>query len=135
MDLPRIMLAATAAVFGLFGAGFALFPVELAELVDLQLATSTARIEIAAIYGGMQLGIAAFLAYCAAARGRVRIGLTAAALMLGGAATLRLAGVAMDSGVRPAMYLFVAMEATGAALCGWAARWGRRPWASEGAAG
>lgn len=135
MDLPRILLAATAAVFGLFGAGFALFPVELAELVDVELATSTARIEIAAIYGGMQLGIAGFLAYCASARSRVRIGLTAATLMLGGAAAVRLAGIAMDTGVRPAMHLFVAVEAVGAALCGCAARWGRRPWAAEGTAG
>jgi hypothetical protein len=121
MPIARSILWFIALVFAAFGTAFSLLPRELAALTEIELATPTARVELASLYGGMELGIAAFLAYCALDRGRVRAGLIAAAWILAGTALVRGVGVLSAGPVRPVLYLLLALEASGVALALWSA--------------
>ncbi len=115
--VPRLLLWSAAIVYAAAGAAFALAPVTLAGWMDIALPTPTARIEFAATYGGLELGIAAFLAYCALRRERVRIGLVAGGCATAGFAITR-AGALLAAGPgRPVLWAMLLLEALGAGLC------------------
>ena len=120
MDLPRVLLALGAAVFGAFGLAFTLFPTALAALVEIEAATPTARADLAATYGGLEVGLAAFQAWCLR-RGAVRAGLVAAACGFGGLGVVRL-GHLLASGGSPFAWALLAAESVGLALAVWGAR-------------
>lgn len=121
MRIARIVLGLTALVFFVMAVALLARP-QLAALVDLAPTTPTARVELAAMYSGLELGVAAFLALCAFFGGaRLRPGLLLGGFALGGLGTVRV-GVALAVGpVAPLMYWFALAELLGAALCFWAA--------------
>src|SRR5262245_35155003 len=98
--MALIVLWLAALVFGVFGVLFLFNPVGWAGSVDLGVTTATARTEIRAMYGGFELGIAAFLIWCAMDPARVRTGLMASGLMFAGVALGRAFSLATDPGSR-----------------------------------
>ena len=121
MRLARVVLGLTSLVFFVLAVALLARP-QLAALVDLAPATPTARVELAAMYSGLELGVAAFLALCAFRSGAwVGAGLLLGGFALGGLGTVRL-GVSLAVGpVGPLMYWFALAEILGAVLCFWAA--------------
>ena len=123
MRLARAVLWLCSLLFALFGAASVLAPRFIAATAGIELPTATARIDFAATYGGFELGVAAFLAFCAQSHERVRLGLLATAFCLAGFALTRGIGIVLAKGeVRPILYPVLALELSGVALCLWAAR-------------
>ncbi len=117
MRLARVVLVLTSLVFFVLAVALLVRP-QLAALVDLAPATPTARVELAAMYSGLELGVAAFMALCAFRGGAwLGAGLLLGGFALGGLGTVRL-GVALGVGpVNPLMYWFTLAEILGAVLC------------------
>lgn len=115
MRLAPLALALAALGFVGFGLAFLVAP-DLLALVDLAPTTSAARSDVRAIYGGMELGVGVLLALAARRPAWWRLGLTAQALTLGGAAVGRLVGVALDGTPRALTGGFAALEVVGTVL-------------------
>lgn len=103
--------------FAGFGIAYAARPADMAAFTGIVLPDGSATIDFAATYGGLQLGLAAFLALCALHRQWIRLGLAAGGMALAGVALVRLAGIALAGGdAIPTIYFGLALEATGAIL-------------------
>jgi hypothetical protein len=127
LNIPYIILALTGAGFVGFGLAFSLWPVAMAQLMDIQLPTDTARSDFAATYGGFELGFGIFLLSCLRRPIWLEPGLWAGALSLAGFAAVRLMNLALSSGpVRPAIYFALGLEVTGTLLNSWGLRAVRR---------
>jgi hypothetical protein len=118
--IPYSVLAFTAASFLGFGCAFTFWPEAMARVVEIGLPTATSRVDLAATYGGFELGFAMFLLLCLRRRAWVEPGLYAGALALAGFAIVRL-GTLLLIGlpVRPAIYLALALEIGGVILNLW----------------
>ncbi len=115
----RIVVGLAALLFGAAGAAFLLQP-SLLSSIGIELLSASAKNDVRALYGGAELGLAGFLAWCAAAPDRVRVGALAAALVLGGMTLARFLSLALDG--EPSGSLWVAwwLEGTGAVVALWA---------------
>ena len=123
MTGPRVILWLTALGFLVFGTAFTFWALPMARLVDISLPTPTARIDFVATYGGFELGVGAFLVFCARRRDWLEPGLWAGALALSGFATVRLLALLAARGAADrAIYVALAMEVIGVALNVWAVR-------------
>jgi hypothetical protein len=119
-SVARILLGLSAVLFAAFGAAFAVAPAWMAAQVDIVVTSPTGRADLAAIYGGLELGLGAYLALCLW-KGRLRTGLTVAALALSGLALVR--GVhLLAHGGATAVWAALGAEAVGAALALWGTR-------------
>lgn len=78
------------------GAAFLAAPEGTGALVGVSLPSVTARNDVRAVYGGLQLGCATFLGLCAARRQWLVPGLAAQLLTLGGLFAARLVSLAAD---------------------------------------
>lgn len=121
MTLSRVVLWISIIGFAGFGNAFLLFPETMAALVDVDLRTDTARADFMATYGGLELGVAAFLFYCTLRDDRLHVGLMAAGLVVSGFAVGRFAGLVIADGTDPVMVIFLGIELFGAAISFWAA--------------
>lgn len=118
MTRARILLALGVLTYGVLGLWSLILPEGAASLVDLGLTTPTARTDFMAVYGGFELGFAAFLGWCARRSDRVGPGLAALGLGLLASGLARLAGVMTASGpVHPLMTAALVSELIGAAFC------------------
>lgn len=118
MRFARVVLVSSALVWAGFGLMLGIWPERLAG-VGLVVDSALGRIEVRGFYGGLELGIAGFLGWCAAAKSaeRMRAGLVLAAAALGGTALGRLVGVALEGGsTTSTMWTFVALELAGTTL-------------------
>ena len=122
MVLVRGILWFLALGFAGFGTAYALWPMAMAALTDIALPSNAARIDFAATYGGLQLGLATFLALCGRRPGWLGAGLVASGCVLLGLAIVRAAGVLWSGGARPSIYAGLAIELGGATVALWAAR-------------
>jgi hypothetical protein len=123
MRLAQAILWLNSILFAFFGAASVLAPNFIAALADINLPTKTARIDFAATYGGFELGMATFLAFCTQRHDRVRLGLLATAFCITGFALARGIGIILAKGeVRLILYLVLALELSGLTLFFWAAR-------------
>ncbi len=122
MIWPRVILWLLAIGFAGFGVAYASWPTAMAALTDIALPNGTARIDFAATYGGVQLGLATFLGLCARARerSRTRSGLLASACVLLGLVIVRVVGLLSAAGAGAVIYLGLTIELIGAALALWA---------------
>lgn len=118
--MPRFLLLLSAVTFGAFGLAFALFPTALAAYVEIVATTPSARADVAATYGGLEIGVAAFQAWCLR-RGAVRTGLVAAACGFGGLGAVRLAHLVVAGG-SAFVWALLAAEVVGVGLATWGAR-------------
>ena len=65
MTFPKLVVYLSAATFADFGAWLMLAPTALEDVASVGLSNPEARAEIRAMYGGLEIGIAAFLHWCA----------------------------------------------------------------------
>jgi len=119
MNIPRVVLLLSAAAFAAFGFAFLIAPTWIGGQVDLHLLSSTARTEVRAFYGGLELGAAAFLFACAERESWREAGLAATGLMLGGAAVCRAASMLFGGPVEPIHYLLLSTEVGGTLVALW----------------
>lgn len=120
MTVWRLVLVIIGMSFIGFGLAFVSYPGDMAAMVSIILVEKSARTDIRAIYGGMELGIGVFFLTCAMRRDFVRIGLFASACVLIGMATSRFVGLLLDGFWQPAQLLFMLIEAA----AGFVATWG-----------
>lgn len=125
MSIGRIALFMSV-VGWTFGAAFLAWPVELVSLVDIELRSATARTDVRAVYGGLQLGLAAFLTYCAASPERTVVGLAATTACITGLATGRFLGLLVDGEWARITLLYLSIEASSAAVAAAALGWESR---------
>jgi hypothetical protein len=112
MKVARVLLFTMAVAFLAFGIAYAVWPDAMVKDVGLHLGES-GRIDLRSVYGGMQVGIGAFLIYCAVAERRVRTGLVASLAMLGGLAGTRAIGMIQTGVTSNVMWSLLAVEAIG----------------------
>jgi hypothetical protein len=82
--LARLVLVGSALAFAVIAVPFLVAPSAMAPHVGLSLAGALADNDVRAVYGGLQLGCAAFLGFCALAPHSIRTGLIAQLLLFGG---------------------------------------------------
>ena len=120
---PRVLsLALGAAGFVLFGLVLLAAPDTLA-LVDIAPSTATARSDLRAIFGGLELGFGVWLALATRRPAWHEPALLAQLLALGGAVAGRLASLALDGVPRPITFALGGLELAGALLAAGALRW------------
>jgi uncharacterized protein DUF4345 len=118
--IPYSVLALTGAAFVGFGIAFTFWPDAMARVVDIALPTATARVDLAATYGGFELGFGIFLLLCLRRPAWLEPALYAGALALAGFAVVRLSTLLIVGlPVRPAIYLALALEIGGVILNLW----------------
>ncbi|AHG89119.1 Protein of unknown function DUF4345 [Gemmatirosa kalamazoonensis] len=115
MRFPVLALTLGALGFLAFGVTVLAAPGLLA-VIDVTAATATARSDVRAVYGGMELGVGVFLVLCARRAEWRRAGLAAQALAMGGVVTGRVVSLAVDGVPRPIALGFWAVELAGALL-------------------
>ena len=120
---PRAVLLVVGLGFTGFGLAYALLPLPMARLTEIPLPTSTARIDFAAQYGGIQLGLGLFLLACVRWPGWLTLGLWAATLSLCAIAFVRLLSAAAVGGrAAPVIWAGLGIELGAAIACGLALR-------------
>ena len=92
----RWVLWLSALAFAAIGASFLLAPEAMAARVGVSLAGATAANDVRAVYGGLQLGIAAFLAHCARRPDALRTGLSVQLFSFAGLAAARFVSLLLD---------------------------------------
>lgn len=112
MLIARLILAANSLGFTLFGLLFLFWPEAMITRVGLQVMAPTALIDIRATYGGMELGIAALLGYCAVSIGGTAFGLFAATCAFAGLAIGRLVAIVLSGGASGFTWFLFTLEAT-----------------------
>jgi hypothetical protein len=112
----RIVLALDALVFAAFGALYWVIPVEMATKVGISVPTTGAIVDVQGLYGGLELGFGAFLAYCAWRPERAKTGLVAGMLGLGGIAVSRLVAMAHFGMPDTSVAVLVGLDLVGAIL-------------------
>ena len=115
MRLSALSLLLAAAAFTGAGLTFLAAP-GLLVLVDLAPATATARSDVRAVFGGLELGVGAWLALCARRPTWHRPALVAQALTFGGLAAGRLLSLVIDGVPRGVTFALWAPELSGAVL-------------------
>jgi hypothetical protein len=125
MSIGRIVLWLSVVGWA-FGAAFLAWPVALVAPVGIELPSATARTDVRAVYGGLQLGLAAFLTYCAASPARTVVGLAATTACIAGLAAGRLFGLLVDGEWARITLVYLTIEATSAAVAAAALGWESR---------
>jgi hypothetical protein len=116
MTLDVLALWIGAIAFAFFGVWLLATPRALAG-VGIPADNANARAEIRAMYGGFELGIAAFLGFCLLRPEWTEPGLWFQLLALGGLALGRLIGISVErGGVRRLLWFFALIEVVGAAV-------------------
>ena len=117
----RVLIIASAAIFLFFGGWLLTVPTAL-EGIGIKLSTAEAVIDVRATYGGLELGLAAFLVVAQARPSWHRAALLLSALCIGGFGCGRLCGIVLAGESTPLMSFFLAIEAIGAAVMVWGYR-------------
>ena len=112
----RIILALDALLFGGFGALYWVIPESMAGKVGITVANTGGLIDLQGLYGGLELGLACFLAFCAASAARSRLGLVAGSCALSGIALSRLVAIAHFGLPDSSVATLVGMDLLGAVL-------------------
>ena len=117
-SVDQLLILLAALIFAGFGIWFLIRPDALSG-IGIEVTGPSARIDVRATYGGFELGVAAFLFWCAAREGRHRAGLIATALIVGGFGLGRLVGILIEGGATAFMWFFLAIEVGYTALAVW----------------
>jgi hypothetical protein len=112
----EIVLALGALSFAGFGIWLLIAPGALAA-VDVRAESPNGRVELRAMYGGLELGLALFLFLCLRDPQRVETGLHLQLLALAGLGSGRLVAIALERfRVRPLLLFFMVIELAAAAI-------------------
>jgi hypothetical protein len=96
LRFARFVLAASALAFAGIGLGFFLWPEAFAGRVGIAPHGPAAYSDLRAVFGGLELGLAGFLAWSAAAPERLRLALVAQLAAFGGLVAGRAWSLAAD---------------------------------------
>ncbi len=96
MPFPRRFLILSSVLYVSVGLCFVAAPDFMAGLVEIEGMSAAARTDVRATYGGLDLGVGAFVAWCAADPDKTRVGLAASVAGLVGLGLVRLLGMALD---------------------------------------
>ena len=116
MSVPRVSLVLAALVFGGSGVGFLVDPVGMGSRLGLALTQPTAVVEIGAVYGGLEVGLAAFLIGCLRHSRWIRTGLALQTFAFGGLALARGIGMLVRGAGGGLMLGLLGLEVGGALL-------------------
>ena len=113
----QVLIVIAALIFTGFGVWFLIKPTAL-QGIGIEATSASARTDIRATYGGFELGVAAFLFWCAYREDWQHIGLIAATLFVAGFGVGRGVGILVEGGATAFMWSLLAIEVayTGAAL-------------------
>lgn len=110
-------------LLALAGLGLAYFirPHEMANLSGMLLMAPAAATDVRAYYGGLQLGLAAFVGLALARLDLTRAALTLLVLLYSALALARIGGLWLDGGAQQTFNLYaLLLEVVSAGLCFWA---------------
>jgi hypothetical protein len=96
MTRYRVVLILDALALLYFGLAFMISPHGMTATFGITLAGTDAVADVCAVYGGYELGIGAFLAYCAMSVDRLRLGLICGSFALSGFFLGRVVGIVSD---------------------------------------
>ncbi|WFC61179.1 DUF4345 domain-containing protein [Pseudomonas sp. REST10] len=123
MLFARIVLLIQIAALVLLGLAYFIRPEEMASFSGALLMSAAAVTEIRAFYGGLQLGLAAFLAMALLRLDLLRPGLTLLVLLYSALAVARIGGLWLDGGAQQTFNLYaLLLELVSAGLAWWALR-------------
>ncbi|QTN44229.1 DUF4345 family protein [Ectopseudomonas mendocina] len=123
MLFARIVLLIQIAALALLGLGYFIRPEEMASFSGALLMGNAAVTEVRAYYGGLQLGLAAYLAMALLRLDLLRPALTLLVLLYSALALARIAGLWLDGGAQQTFNLYALLiDAVSAALAWWALR-------------
>lgn len=125
--MSKFLVNLTAAVFVLYGIGFALSPKAMSELVTGgSPMTASGMIDLRSTYGGLSLAVGVCLFFLARSQGLLPLGLRAVAIIMGAMASTRVIGFVVDGPPDSMMWTFLAAEITALSLSMWQIRIERR---------
>lgn len=124
--LSRAALWIAAATFLFFGVAYALFPDRMTAVVGIALPSSTARADVRAVYGGLEIAIGALLAWAATKPSRLVEGLFVATVLFAGLFLGRVAGALVDGEFAPTTLRILGGEGFAVLGCGVALLLARR---------
>ena len=116
VSLPKVVLILSAVPFAGIGLAFLVAPGAMATLVGITLADATSVADIRAVYGGLQLGCAAFLGYAATRNAWVQPALALQIATFGGLCLARIVSYAIAGLPSTLGYLLHAGEILGLAF-------------------
>lgn len=117
MKWTKILLALAAFQYAVFGVLALVDPSRVAAMVHLKPLDAAAMGEVRAMFGGVQLGMAAFLAACLANRWPLRAGLFLVTAVFGAAIAARITSAALDGPPSPDFAGIAAFEVAFWAAC------------------
>jgi hypothetical protein len=117
----QILIVIAALIFTGFGVWFLIKPGALAG-IGIEVTGPSARTDIRATYGGFELGVAAFLFWCAAREDWHHVGLIAATLFVAGFGVGRGVGILLEGGATAFMWSLLAIEVVYTACGLWCLR-------------
>jgi len=119
MKSPEQSLIIIAAlIFTGLGVWFLITPTALAG-IGIEATSASARTDIRATYGGFELGVAAFLFWCAYREDWHFMGLIAATLFAAGFGVGRATGILLEGGATAFMWALLAVEVVYTACALW----------------
>ncbi|MWV16335.1 DUF4345 domain-containing protein [Pseudomonas sp. L-22-4S-12] len=119
----RIFLAVQALILAGFGLAYLVRPHELANLSGMLLMAPAAITDVRAYYGGLQLGLAAYLLLALARLDLLRPALSLLVLLYAALALTRMAGLWLDGGAQQTFNLYAMLfEVVSAGLAFWLLR-------------
>jgi len=121
--LPRVILGLAAVMFIVIGVWFMSDP-SAVELIEVEAPTATAKTDVRAVYGGLDLAIGLYLAWCLASWRRTQQGLVLSTVAFACLLIGRVTGVILDGEQAPIFVNVLIVESLGfvlsaAALIAW----------------
>lgn len=123
MLLARVVLSLQLLATAGLGLVYFVRPHEMANLSGMLLMAPAAATDMRAYYGGLQLGLAAFIGLSLARRELIGPALTLLTLLYSALALARIGGLWLDGGAQQTFNLYaLLLEIVSAGLCYWALR-------------
>jgi hypothetical protein len=125
MLFARVVLVIQLLALGGLGLAYFVRPHEMASLSGMLLmsAAAAAATDVRAYYGGLQLGLAAFIGMALTRLELTRTALTLLVLLYSALALARIGGLWLDGGAQQTFNLYaLLLEVVSAGLCFWALR-------------
>lgn len=123
MLFARVVLVIQLLALGGLGLAYFVRPHEMANLSGMLLMSTAAATDVRAYYGGLQLGLAAFIGMALTRLELTRTALTLLVLLYSALALARIGGLWLDGGAQQTFNLYaLLLEVVSAGLCFWALR-------------
>lgn len=123
MLFARVVLVIQLLALGGLGLAYFVRPHEMVNLSGMLLMSAAAATDVRAYYGGLQLGLAAFIGMALTRLELTRTALTLLVLLYSALALARIGGLWLDGGAQQTFNLYaLLLEVVSAGLCFWALR-------------